>query len=289
MPSAAIIRIQIENSLSSRIPSALTPSTKSFRVVIPTGVQAVDHMLGGGIPVGTLIEIIGTECSGRTSLALSIASQCTRSDKFCAWIDVTDNLSPESAAASGMELTRLLWVRCGIPNAGASVSALPQHRARIQQSPAISLRAQPLQSCLSVQPAKPWARIEQALRSVDLLLQGGGFSCIVLDMGSIPPEYVSRIPLATWFRYRTAAEHTQASVLLLTQNPCANGSAALALRLHAEELPTSEDSVLTSVAHHVQISRQRFCSTVSNLAPLHSPQSSNHTSWQSITTSAPIR
>ena len=57
---------------------------------------------------------------------------------------------------------------------------------------------------------KPWARIEQALRVTDLLLQAGGFSAIVLDMASIAPEYVSRVPLATWFRYRAAAERTQA-------------------------------------------------------------------------------
>ncbi|MDQ2834513.1 MAG: hypothetical protein M3Y50_12345 [Acidobacteriota bacterium] len=39
----------------------------------------------------------------------------------------------------------------------------------------------------------------------DLLLQAGGFSAIVLDLGSIAPEHVSRIPLATWFRYGAAA------------------------------------------------------------------------------------
>ena len=78
---------------------------------------------------------------------------------------------------------------------------------------------------------KPWSRIEQALRVTDLLLQAGGFSAIVLDMGSIAPEYASRVPLATWFRYRAAAERTQASILLLTQHACAKSSAELVLRL----------------------------------------------------------
>jgi len=31
----------------------------------------------------------------------------------CAWIDVTDTLDPASAAAAGVDLERLLWVRCG--------------------------------------------------------------------------------------------------------------------------------------------------------------------------------
>jgi recombination protein RecA len=79
--------------------------------------------------------------------------------------------------------------------------------------------------------AKPWSRIDQALRVADLLLQGGGFSAIVLDMCSIAPEDVLRIPLSTWFRYRAAAERTQTSILLLTQHPCAKSSAELLLRL----------------------------------------------------------
>ena len=77
---------------------------------------------------------------------------------------------------------------------------------------------------------KPWPRMEQALRVTDLLLQAGGFSAIVLDMGSIAPEYASRVPLATWFRYRAAAEKSQASILLLSQHACAKSSAGLVLR-----------------------------------------------------------
>ena len=41
----------------------------------------------------------------------------TQANKVCAWIDVSDGLDPESAAANGVELSRLLWVRCGISDA----------------------------------------------------------------------------------------------------------------------------------------------------------------------------
>ena len=56
--------------------------------------------------------------------------------------------------------------------------------------------------------SKSWARLEQALRVTDLLLQAGGFSCIVLDMGSLSAEYALRVPLATVplpYRSRAAA------------------------------------------------------------------------------------
>lgn len=45
----------------------------------------------------------------------------TREGKVCAWIDVTDAFQPETAAASRIDLSRLLWVRCGtIPEASTS-------------------------------------------------------------------------------------------------------------------------------------------------------------------------
>ncbi|MFZ1009655.1 MAG: hypothetical protein WAN65_22645 [Candidatus Sulfotelmatobacter sp.] len=45
--------------------------------------------------------MVGPECSGRTSLALSFVGRMTGADKVCAWVDVSDNLDPESAAAAG--------------------------------------------------------------------------------------------------------------------------------------------------------------------------------------------
>ena len=71
------------------------------------------------------------------------------------------------------------------------------------------------------QASKPWERIEQALRVTDLLLQAGGFGIIVLDLADIAAEFVSRVPMATWFRFRAGAEQAQSALLVLTQHPCA--------------------------------------------------------------------
>jgi hypothetical protein len=76
-------------------------------------IQCVDELLDGGLPLGAITEIAGPECSGRTSLSLSVLAGLTQASKVCAWIDVSDGLDPESAAAAGVELSRLLWVRCG--------------------------------------------------------------------------------------------------------------------------------------------------------------------------------
>jgi hypothetical protein len=124
--------------------------------------------------------------------------------------------------------------------------------------------------------------MEQALRATDLLLQGGGFSAIVLDLGSLAPEFVARIPLATWFRYRAAAERTQASVVLLVQHSCAKSSAELLLRLQPGKGLCSETTVLTGIEHRAEVVRRRFTESEENIVPLRKPPRSAHAaSWQS--------
>ena len=114
MTTAAALRLQIEAALADRIPSALTPAPRVIRPVAPTGIASVDELLEGGLPLGAITEVVGPECSGRTSLALSFVAQMTQSGKVCAWVDVSNALDPESAAAIGVELNWLLWVRCGV-------------------------------------------------------------------------------------------------------------------------------------------------------------------------------
>src|ERR1700735_5097325 len=112
MSSAAILRRQIESALANRIPSALTPAPRTLRPVLATGIQAVDELLEGGLPLGAITEIVGPEGSGHTSFALSFLASVTQAERVCAWIDVSDTLDRESAAAAGIDLSRLLWVRC---------------------------------------------------------------------------------------------------------------------------------------------------------------------------------
>jgi hypothetical protein len=124
--------------------------------------------------------------------------------------------------------------------------------------------------------------LDQGLRVTDLILQGGGFGAIVLDMGSITPEYVSRVPLATWFGYQAVADHTQASILLLTQYRCAKSSAGLVLRLALGGAIQDEATVFTGVKHRVEAVRERFSTSGSNVVPLRKPpQREEAASWQS--------
>jgi len=199
MNPAQALRLQIEHSLENRFPAALSPVPR------------------------TISELTGPESSGRTSLALAFLAGRTRESLVCAWVDAGDSLDPESAAASGVSLKQLLWVRC---HAAAAA-------------------------------AKPWARLDQALRSTDLLLQAGGFSALVLDLGSTSPEHASRIPLATWFRFRQAADRTRCSLLVLGQAQFAQSSAAVMLRCTAQHDTLPHATVLNSLRYEVSSDRQR--------------------------------
>ena len=104
-----------------------------------------------------------------------------------------------------------------------------------------------------------WNPIRSSAQPItDLLLHGGGFSAIVLDMGSIAPSFATCVPLATWFRYRAAAERSQASILLLSQHACAKSSAELVLQMESEDARCDEETVFTGLHHRVLVQRQRF-------------------------------
>ena len=82
-----------------------------------------------------------------------------------------------------------------------------------------------------------WIRcqnIDQALRATDLILHGGGFGLVALDLSDIPPEVVRYVPLHVWFRFRRAVEHTPTIFLVLEQEPHAKTCASLVLRVDTE-------------------------------------------------------
>ncbi len=79
----------------------------------PTGVGALDELLGGGWPRGALSELCGRRSSGRTSVLLASLAAALGAGHATAMIDVDGTLDPRGAAAAGVPLDRLLWVRAG--------------------------------------------------------------------------------------------------------------------------------------------------------------------------------
>ena len=226
MTAANAIRIEIEHALERRFPAALTPVPRTIRETASTGIVPVDVLLDGGFPVGAISEVSGPASSGRTSMALSFLAHRTHAGEVAAWVDTGDAFDPESAAASGVCLRQLLWVRC------RSAGVLAK--------------------------GKPWTRLDQAIQATDLLLQAGGFAAVVLDLGDIAPEHACRIPLATWFRFRQAADRTRCCLIVLGEAPYAQSSAALVLECLPLKAKAAGTTVLDGFCYEVRRERQRF-------------------------------
>ena len=61
---------------------------------------------------GAVTEIVGALSSGRTSLLLVCMRDVTRAGAVAALVDADGVFDPATAVAAGVDLARVLWVRC---------------------------------------------------------------------------------------------------------------------------------------------------------------------------------
>jgi hypothetical protein len=234
-------------------PSSITPASqlgsRPAPEMVPTGIPALDAALAGGLPRGCLTEICGPASSGRTAVLLAALAAATRRGEFCAVVDASDALDPHSAAAAGVDLDHLLWVRCGedspqrhrdTEKQGNQKDGCPISRAPFAREVGIfgqtafnfdGKRSRSSDHCL-----------EQVLRATDLLLESGGFGLIILDLADLPPQSARRIPLTTWFRFRRAVENKPTILLAIEQHPIAGSCSSLLLQLGAQNFSGKEVS-----------------------------------------------
>ena len=105
------LRSQVEQALAGRVAAPFTYRDRNVFPTVSTGIPKIDS-LTGGLPRGALTEIFGPPCSGCTSILFSALNARTEHEEACALIDGSDTFDPCSAAASGVDLKKLLWVRC---------------------------------------------------------------------------------------------------------------------------------------------------------------------------------
>jgi recombination protein RecA len=196
----AALRLHVASALAARVASPFEYRDRPIVETVPAGIHSVD-LLTGGFPRGSLTEIYGPPCSGRTSLLISALASRTAASEVCALVDARDSFDPVSAEAAGVRLKHLLWVRC--------------------------------------------RNVDQALRSTDLLIQGGGFGLIALDFGDTPAQMVRYVPLQVWFRFRRAVESTPTILVVLEQESNAKTCASLVLQLRMQKAQWSRTSATT--------------------------------------------
>jgi len=216
---------------------------------ILTGIPQVDE-LTAGVPRGALTEIFGPASSGRTSLLLALVAQMTAREEVCALVDASDAFDPQSAAAAGVDLERMLWVRCGENppqrRRGTKDRVIGSSGHRVIDSVINSMTRSPdlpiTRISVSSNPRRASSQVEQALRAADLLLQAGGFGLLVMDLGDIPPAIARRVPLTSWFRFRRAVENTATALVIVEQEASAKSCASLVLKTKHSALSSQQSA-----------------------------------------------
>jgi hypothetical protein len=244
IPVAASARSMLVLERLSAIPklAGVTPAARlevrPAPQMVSSGVREIDA-LTGGFPRGGLTEVCGPASSGRTSVLLASLAAATRRQEVCALVDISDAFNPHSAAAAGVDFEKMLWVRCGHLHKPGS----PQRR------PSALLRAGSITEKKNEKIEKP---VEQALRVTDLLLQSGGFGLVIIDLGDTPLKMARRIPLASWFRFQRAVEHTTTVLFVISQVPCAQTCASLLLKVSGKKLSAVSSQLSTETPAHAQ-------------------------------------
>lgn len=178
-----------------------------------------------------------------SALAGRIPSPFTYRDRKPAEI-VSTGIPEIDSLAGGLPRGGLTEI-CGPPCSGRTSLLISALAARTSSSEVCAL----IDGCDSFDPhsAKAagielqqllWVRcrnIDQAFRATDLVIQGGGFGLIALDLSGIPPETVRHVPLNVWFRFRRAVEDTPAILVVLEQESNAKTCASLVLQLATEQ------------------------------------------------------
>jgi recombination protein RecA len=76
--------------------------------LLPSGSLLLDHALGGGYPMGRIIEIAGPESSGKTTLAIHAIAEAQGRGKNCAMIDAEHAFDKVYAENLGVNTDDLL-------------------------------------------------------------------------------------------------------------------------------------------------------------------------------------
>jgi recombination protein RecA len=169
MIPSSTLRCQIESAVAAKLGVSFSIKEKRLAPCILSGIPSIN------LPRGTLSEVYGPASSGKTGTILGALARATRLPECCVLIDCTDTFDPVSGSEAGIDLSQLLWIRCG-------------------------------------------GNAEHALKAADLVVQGGGFGVVVVDLDGLPARDVRRISLASWFRLRQAVEKTNTALVVVEQD-----------------------------------------------------------------------
>jgi hypothetical protein len=218
---AAVEALLRERKLDRTLTSTL-PERLGEDAVAPLDTDALDRGLAGGLPRGQVSEVVGPASSGRTSVAWAALAAATRRGESVALIDTFDRFDPPTAHACGMDLSKLLWVR------GQAVS---------KTSGAIDPAWLPGVRAVTGPGTFIERVIDRAIKSLNLVVQSGVCTLVVIDLIDLPATALRRLPASTWFRVERAIEGSDTAVLILAAQPVARSSGGRSVVLDGNREP----------------------------------------------------
>jgi hypothetical protein len=111
------LRASLEASIAAKLTSgselvraiARQRSEEILPTTLPTTIDPLDALLGGGLARGKMTELAGRGM--RFSIVMATLAAATSIGEAAALIDAGDSFDPQLAEAAGVDLQRLLWVR----------------------------------------------------------------------------------------------------------------------------------------------------------------------------------
>lgn len=197
--------VVLAEDLRAHLLPAREIEAREHRERLSTGAAAVDEVLGGGWPRGTLCEVRGGRGQGRTAIMLASLASALRTGQAAALIDFSGNFDPAPAARAGVRLERLLWVR--------GTKAAPALQT-VSSASLLAGRRTPER---------------QLIGAAEAIVSAGGFGLVALDFGEQAPA----IPTAAWLRLRRLVAAPGTVLLVVTVRAPANLFGATCLCLEA--------------------------------------------------------
>jgi RecA/RadA recombinase len=205
MKPAAINRLEFLLQASRLDRTLARTEDAEPRTTVPTGVPPLDVVLRGGWRVGEISELTGPRSSGRTTVLIATLAAATSRGEIVGLVDALDRFDPVVAAAAGVDLNRVLWIR------GATLTVELARRAMLEQS------------------------VHRAIRAFDLIIRAGGFGIVALDLAGMPARVLQMLPFTTWMRLAHANEGRQTVGLIV--GDIAVGRSARGASVHLRASP----------------------------------------------------
>ncbi len=113
-PSLNRIMAQINKKAGETVIARLGKMENTASVRIPSGIAKLDEAVGGGFPVGRMLELYGLPSSGKSLIAQLIVGQAQKMGGECVWVDAEGSFDPTFAQSLGVNTDELALVQTGI-------------------------------------------------------------------------------------------------------------------------------------------------------------------------------